>query len=316
MKITTGADAHSMARYARGINMTTLQSLLAPRKPEFRNYILRIDGQPKTGKSTLAVTASMQCPPPGQWDPAKPVELTDLLYIQFEPNALMYPASRGIHIVNALDWSDPNIPLDTLVSAWKSLPSAAQQYKAAGITTIVVDTLSTLNKYLHQKIIDEPVYGSDMERIRAYGRVNAMHELFFDMLRATKLNIVALVHLKAFQPFGEEGGSSAVAQSMKAAAGKQIDKIEAASVQGLRTPMVADLRDKAAGMWARLSDAVLVARPRQETVKAGVTRMKYEFLTAAEGDFNAASRWVIPTINDGYLKPIIETRYKTNKESL
>lgn len=287
-----------------------LLQLLQPKKPEFKNFILRIDGQPKSSKTTLAITTSRQCPPPAQWDAKKPVELTDIMWLSFEPNALMYPASRGVTVTNQLDWSDESWTLNDLVPAIKALPAAAEQYRAAGVTTIVVDTLSAFNRFLLREIIERPAYERDMDRIRAYGRVDEMHYLLFDSLRAMKMNIVGIVHLQAFAPFGEDGGNSASAMAMKAQAEKQVTKLEANQVAGMRTDYVPDMRPKPAGHWARLSDAVLVAKPRQVTVRAGVQELKYEFIAqTTDGEFSAGGRWALPPVQDGFLRPHIEARY-------
>ena len=287
-----------------------LQQLLQPKKPEFKNFILRLDGQPKSSKTTLALTTSLQCPPPATWDAKKPTVLKDIMWMTFEPNALMYPASRGVTVANQLDWSDESLTLADLKPAIQALPAAAEQYRAQGVTTVVVDTLSAFNRFLLREIIERPTYEKDMDRIRAYGRVDEMHYLLFDSLRAMKMNIVGIVHLQAFQPFGEDGGNTPAALAMKAQAEKQTVKLEANQVAGMRTDYVPDIRPKPAGHWARLSDAVLVAKPRQVTVRAGVQEMKYEFIAqTTDGEFSAGGRWALPPINDGYLRPHIEAKY-------
>lgn len=287
-----------------------LAALLTPQRPKFERYILRIDGQPKTSKTTLAVTASRLCPNPAQWDAKKPVELTDMLWMQFEPNALMYPASRGIIVPNVLDWSDQDLTIGDLQPAIKALPEIAKQYRDQGVTTIVVDTLSAFNRFLLREIIERPNYEKDMDRIRAYGRVDDMHYLLFDSLRATGLNIIGIVHLQAFQPFGEsDDAKTAAQQAMNAQAEKQTSKVEAQSVAGMRTDFIADIRPKPAGHWARLSDAVLVAKPALVPVSAGKKAMKYQFVAQTDGEFSAGGRWDLPAVNDGYLRPHVEAKY-------
>lgn len=289
--------------------MTTLQDLLKPKPAEFKRFILLVSGQPKSGKTTLAYTASKKCPPPKEWSPSKPVVLDDILGIQFEPNSTMHLQEKGVQIPNILDWSDESLTWKDLKQAIKGLPSAAAQYKAAGVTTLVVDTLSTLNRLLLRDIIDRGDFGTDMERIRAYGDVDTQHYFFFDALRATGLNIIALVHLQHFAPFGEEGGMSQAAQAMKAAASKQVDKITANQVAGQRTDYIMDVRPKVAGHWTRLADASLVAKPERVTIKAGETKLAFKFLSEGNSDYSAGGRWVIPAISDSYLRPIIEARY-------
>ena len=289
--------------------MTTLQELLQPKPPSFKRFILLVAGQPKTGKTTLAYTASLKCPPPKEWNVAKPVVLDDVMGIQFEPNSVMHLAEKGIQIPNMLDWSDENLTWKDLKPAIKALPQAAAQFKAAGITTLVVDTLSTFNRFLLRDIIDRGSFDSDMERIRAYGDVDAQHYLFFDALRATGLNIIALVHLQHFAPFGEDGGNSATAQAMKVAAAKQVDKVITNQVGGQRTDFIMDIRPRVGGHWVRLADVSLVAKPERVTVKAGETKLIYKFLSESTSDFSAGGRWVIPAISDSYLRPHIESRY-------
>ena len=290
--------------------MATLEDLLKPKAPTFDRFILRLDGQPKTSKSTLAVTASAQVPPPAQWDAKKPVDVTDMLWITFEPNALMYPASRGINIKHQLDWSDESLSIADLEPAIKALPAMAEQYRAAGVRTVVVDTLTTFNRLLLRDIIDRPEYKADMERIRAYGRVDEKHYLLFDMLRAMKMNVIGIVHLQAFQPFGEsDDARSATQVAMNKAAEKAVDKIQAGAIAGARSDFIPEMRPKPAGHWARLSDAVLVAKPRSVTVRASVSELKYEFVAQPTGEFSAGGRWDLGTVNDGFLRPHITKKY-------
>lgn len=289
--------------------MQSLEDLLKPKKPEFKNYLLVIQGQPKTSKTTLAVTASKYAPPPAQWDPKKPVELKDLVWLQFEPNALMYPATRGAVVQNVLDWSSQDLTWATLMKAVDALPKAAEQWRNEGATTIVVDTVSTFNRMLLRDIIERPNYAKDMERIRAYGRVDDAHYALIDNLRATKLNVIVLMHLNVFQPFGEEGGNSEMAQAMKAQAEKAINKVEASNVAGVRTEFIPDMRPKPAGYLTRLADAVLVAKPEMVAVRAGVKELKYRFVAQPNAEFSAGGRWDLPAVNDGYLYPHIKQKY-------
>jgi len=293
-----------------------LKTALQPRKNTFKRYKLEITGQPKTGKTTLAYTASAHCPPPVKWDPKNPVELPDMLGIQFEENSNMYLAEKGIVIPNMLDWSDPGITWKDLKPVIKALPAAAAQYKAQGITTVVVDTLSSFNRFLLREIIERPNYEKDMDRIKAYGIVDEAHYLLFDMLNEMGLNIIALVHLQAFTPFGEDGGgTSAMAQELKKQAAKQEVKLEANQVQGMRTSYIPNMRPKPAGHWAKLVDAVLVAKPEMKTIKAGEEKLVYKFITQTDGEFSAGGRWEIPPVNDGYLRPHIEARYVAVRNS-
>ena len=285
-----------------------LAELLSPKKQSYKRYMMLISGMPKSGKTTLAATTSLQCPPPAQWNPAKPVALKDIMWLQFEPNATMYLNERGVEIPNILDWSDESLTYAQLKPAIDALPAAAKQYRDAGITTIVVDTLSTFNRLLLRDIIDRPTQG-DMERIRAYGDVDKQHYNLFDNLRATGLNIVALVHLQHFAPFGEEGGNSAAAAEFKKTAAKQVDKVTAGMVGGQRTDFVPDLRPKPAGHWTRMVDAALVAAPEKKIVSAGKFKMEYKFLSTGNSDFSAGSRWAIGDVCDGYLRPVIEAKY-------
>jgi hypothetical protein len=285
-----------------------LKTLLQPQQNKFEKFILRIDGQPKTGKSTLAYTASRMCPPPAQWDPRKPVALTDIMGIQFEPNSNMYLAEKGVTIPNMLDWSDPRLTWAALKPAIKALPGAAQQYRDQGITTIVIDTLSSFNRFLLREIIEKPTYERDMDRVRAYGFVDEAHYLLFDMLNEMSMNIIALVHLQAFLPFGEDGNNA----DFNKQAEKQEAKLEANQVQGMRTTFIPNMRPKPAGRWALMADAVLVAKPEMKTVRAGVEELKYKFIAKTDGEFAAGGRWAVPDINDAYLRPIIESRYNSN----
>lgn len=287
-----------------------LKQLLQPKPQAHHNFLITILGQPKTAKTTLAVTVSNKCPPPASWSISKPVVLNDLLYIGFEPNSLMYAQGKGISIPNCLDWSGQSLTIEELIPAIRSLPVAAEQYKQQGIKTIIVDTLSTFNRLLIRDVVTKPDYAKDMDRIRAYGRVDDLHYLLFDSLRATGLNIVAIVHLNAFTPFGESEDPRSPSQAaMALAAEKQVAKQEAAAVGGLRTEFVPDLRTKIAGHWTRLSDAVLVAKPTMKVLAPGKKALDYTFLAQATEEFAAGGRWDLPPINDGYLRPHVEKRY-------
>lgn len=292
--------------------MSLLEDLLSPKKvaespPRFS---IRIDGPPKTGKTSLALTASKQCPHPKDWDAAKPVELKDLVWIGLEENCLLYAQRRGITVPNFLDWSDANLTYDKLEPAIKGLPGAMKQYQANGCTTIVVDTLSAFESMLIRDIVTEPNYPKDMDRVRAYGRVNDAHDLLFDRLRMTGMNFIGLVHLNVNQPFGEEGGNSAVAEAMKRQAEKAHDKVSAASVAGLSSAFIPAMRPKAAGRWARLTDGVLVTFAKERVVRAGQKELRYLFTSTPSDDYAAGGRWNVNGDQEPYLRPHLENIYK------
>jgi len=293
------------------MDSSRLADLMKPQAASYKRFLLRIDGMPKTGKTILAYTASKQCPHPSTWNVEKPVELTDILGLQFEENSTLSLAQRGIKVANVLDWTQRDIDLGTMKTLIKNLPAIGAEAKKQGIHTVVVDTLSTFNRFLLQKIVEEGSFSSDMERIRAYGDVDSFHYLLFDNLLRMGLNVIGLVHLQHFAPFGEEGGGSSAAAQLKAAAAKQVDKQTANLVQGIRTDFIPELRPKVAGHWARLADAVLVAKPTKRVVRAGESVIDYKFITESNDDYSAGGRWKIPPINDSYLRPIIEARYTT-----
>jgi hypothetical protein len=185
--------------------MSLLEQLLSPKKQDDKpsRFSIRIDGAPKNGKTTLALTASQDCPPQKEWDAKKPVSLNDLVWIGFEENCLLYTQRRGITVPNFLDWSGASLTYRDLAPAIKALPAAMEQYKANGCKTIVIDTLSAFESMLIRDIVTEPDYAKDMDRVKAYGRVNDAHDMLFDKLRETGMNFIGLVHLKVNQPFGE-----------------------------------------------------------------------------------------------------------------
>jgi hypothetical protein len=291
---------------------TLLEQLLSPKKVDDKpsRFSLRIDGAPKTGKTTLALTASSMCPHPSKWDDKNPVELKDLVWVGLEENCLLYAQKRGLVVPNFLDWSSANLGIKELAPAIKALPAAMKQYLDNGCTTIVVDTLSAFESILLRDIVVAPDYQKDMDRVRAYGRVNDMHDMLFDKLRETGMNFIGLVHLDVNQPFGEEGGNSAAAEAMKRQAEKQHDKVEASSVAGVSTAFRAAMRPKAAGRWARLSDGVLVTFAEEKVVRAGTKMMQYKFAASPNEDYAAGGRWDLQGTQEPYLRPHIERIYK------
>lgn len=292
--------------------MSLLEQLLSPKAVDEKpaRFSVRIDGAPKTGKTTLALTASKQCPPPSEWDEKKPVELKDLVWIGLEENCLLYAQRRGLKVPNFLDWSGPELTWKSLEPAIKALPGAMKQYKDNGCTTVVVDTLSAFESLLLRDIVIEPDYQRDMDRVRAYGRVNDAHDLLFDKLRQTGMNFIGLVHLNVNQPFGEEGGNSAVAEAMKRQAEKTHDKVEAMSVAGVSSAFIPAMRPKAAGRWARLTDGVLVTFAKQRVVRAGQKELKYLFTSRPSDDYAAGGRWDLQGDQEPYLRPHLENIYK------
>jgi hypothetical protein len=292
--------------------MSLLESLLSPKKVEAAppRFSIRIDGAPKTGKTTLALTASKQCPNPKEWDPKKPVDLQDLVWIGLEENCLLYAQRRGLRVPNFLDWSGAGLTWLDLEPAIKALPGAMKQYRDNGCTTIVVDTLSAFESMLIRDIVTTPDYQRDMDRVRAYGRVNDAHDLLFDKLRQTGMNFIGLVHLNVNQPFGEEGGNSAAAEAMKRQAEKIHDKVEAMSVAGISSAFIPAMRPKAAGRWARLTDGVLVTFAKERTIRAGQKELRYLFTSRPSDDYAAGGRWDLQGDQEPYLRPHLENIYK------
>lgn len=293
------------------MNKELLASLLSPsdKTSTKKRFTIRIDGQIKTGKTTLALTASKDVGPMREWSKQKPRECNDLLWIGFEENCLMFAEGRGITVKNLLDWSDPALTWAKLRPAVIAFAEACEEYKKAGVTTIVVDSLSAFDDMLIRDIVTMGGHESDMARIRAYGQVNEAHSLFFDMLRKTGLNIIGLVHLVEFAPFGEEGGNSQVAQQMARAAAKQVDRASAASVGGIRTKFVAAMRPKAASRWARLSDVVLATYTDKKIIRAGVTETVYYFREDSTNEFAAGGRWDLKGSQLPCLYPVLKNIY-------
>lgn len=292
-----------------------LQQLLSPKKVDTcpPRFSIRIDGAPKTGKTTLALTASAQCPPQKEWDPNKPVSLNDLVWLGFEENCLLYAQRRGLNVPNFLDWSGAELTVTDLLPAIKALPAAMRQYRDNGCTTIIVDTLSAFESMLIRDIVTTPDYDRDMDRVRAYGRVNDAHDMLFDKLRETGMNFIGLVHLNVNQPFGEEGGNSPAAQAMQRQAEKTHDKVGVSSVAGVSTNFVAAMRPKAAGRWARLTDGVLVTFAKERTIRAGVKELKYQFTSSPSSDYAAGGRWDLKGEQEPYLRPHIKNIYGKGK---
>ena len=291
--------------------MSLLEQLLSPKKQDDKpsRFSIRIDGAPKTGKTTLALTASQDCPPQKEWDAKKPVSLNDLVWIGFEENCLLYTQRRGITVPNFLDWSGASLTYRDLAPAIKALPAAMEQYKANGCKTIVIDTLSAFESMLIRDIVTEPDYAKDMDRVKAYGRVNDAHDMLFDKLRETGMNFIGLVHLNVNQPFGEEGGSSAAAEAMKRQAEKTHDKVQAMSVAGVSSAFIPAMRPKAAGRWARLTDGVLVTFAEQRTIRAGVKELKYLFTCSPSNDYAAGGRWDLKGDQEPFLRPHLKNIY-------
>lgn len=293
--------------------MSLLEELLSAKdvKKKPPRFTLRIDGAPKTGKTSLALTASKKCPNPKEWDSSKPVSLDDIVWLGFEENCLLYAQRRGLVVPHFLDWSGAALTYRELLPAIKGLPEAMKRFRAKGATTVVVDTLSAFESMLIRDIITMPDYDSDMERVRAWGRVNDAHDLLFDMLRQTEMNFIGLVHLNVNQPFGEDGGRSALAEQMKKQAERKHDKVEAMSVGGLSTAFIPAMRPKAAGRWARLSDGVLVTKTLEQTVRAGQKELRYLFSASPSSEFAAGGRWNLQGDQEPYLRPHLEKIYGT-----
>lgn len=291
--------------------MSLLEQLLSPKKVTAKppRFTIRIDGAPKTGKTTLALTASKDCPPQKDWNADKPKDLNDLVWIGFEENCLLYAERRGIRVPNFLDWSGAELSYREIAPAIKALPAAMEQYKNNGCTTIVVDTLSSFDSMLLSTIVYEPAYEKDMDRIKAYGRVNEAHQMFLAKLQQTGMNIIGLVHLNVNQPFGEDGGNTPAAEKMKKQAEKTHDKVEATSVGGVSSAFIPAIRQKAAGEWARTADEVLVTFADEKIVRAGVKEMKYLFAASPSSDYAAGGRWDLKGNQEPYLRPHIQSIY-------
>lgn len=285
----------------------TLEQLLQPqRQSEVKRFSIRIDGMPKTGKTALALTSSSQCPHPKDWNTAKPVEISDILWLGFEENCLLYPNRRGITVRNLYDWSSPDLTWAQLKDAIKALPALRTQFEDQGIKTIVVDTLSTFNQILLRDCVQRPDFPREADRMKAHGLINDGHDLLLDSLRATGLNFIGLVHLEVFQPFGEDGTNDA----FKKNASKQIDKIEAMSLGGVRASFIPSMKPKAAARWARLTDATLVTFAEERAIRAGVKELVYKFTQSADSEFNCGSRWAIKGDQDQFLYPLLKDIYK------
>lgn len=286
-------------------NSEKLQALLQPKAATetVSRFSLRIDGQIKSGKTSLALTASAQVPHPTKWNSATPVAVNDILWVGFEENCLMYPMQRGINVANVIDWSRPDLTIADLIPAIKAFPGMAAQWKAAGIKTIVVDTLTRFNSMLVRDIVTNGDHKGDMERIRSYGRVDEMHYLLFDMLRATGMNFIGLVHLEAFQPFGEVGGKGEIGEAMKAAAEKAVDKVESMNAAGMRSDFIPDMRKKPAGHWARLCDGIIVTYAEEKVIRAGEKTVEYKFTQSPDSEFAAGGRWALKGPQEPFLRP-------------
>jgi hypothetical protein len=288
--------------------MSKLEDLLKPtpsNKDAFKRFSIRIDGMPKTGKTALALTASKECPHPSKWDPKNPVNVNDILWLGFEENCLMYPQRKGLNVVNVFDWSDPSLTWEDLKSAIKALPGLKQQFADKGITTIVVDTLSTFDSLLVRDLVNRPDHARAKDKMFAWGAVLDAQYLLLDCLRATGLNYIGLVHLQPFQPMGEDGTDD----TFKKAAAKQVDKIEAMSIGGIRSDFIPSMRAKAAGHWARMTDATIVTYAEERTVRAGVKQLVYRFAQSADSEFNCGTRWNLQGDQEPYLYPLLKDLY-------
>lgn len=293
------------------MNTQLLASLLKPadKVERKKRFTLRIDGQVKTGKTNLALTASSEVRPIAEWSKDRPQTVNDLLWIGFEENCLMFAETRGVKVANILDWSSATLTYREIREAIMALPEAVEEYKKAGVTTIVVDSLSAFDDLLIRDLITMAGHTGDMARIRAYGLVNEAHMLLFDMLRKTELNIIGLVHLVEFAPFGEEGGNSQTAQAMKRQAEKQVDKVQASTVAGMRSDFIPAMRPKAAGRWARLSDGVIVTYAEEKVIRAGVTELQYRFVQSPTDGFAAGGRWDLKGPQLPCLYPVLKKLY-------
>lgn len=293
------------------MNKELLAQLLTPsdKTTDTRRFTIRIDGQIKTGKTTLALTASKDVGPMREWSKQNPRECNDLLWIGFEENCLMFAEGRGIKVKNMLDWSGPSLTWGMLRPAVMALVDACEEYKKAGVTTIVVDSLSAFDDMLIRDLVTMGGHDSEMARIRAYGQVNDAHMLFFDMLRKTGLNIIGLVHLIDEGVFGEQGGNSQIAQAMAKQAQKTIDRNQAAAVGGVRSDFKPAMRSKAAGRWARLSDGVLVTFVEEKVIRAGVKESQYMFVQSPTDEYAAGGRWDLKGPQLPCLWPVLKNRY-------
>lgn len=293
------------------MNKALLASLLQPSDTAAtkKRFTIRIDGQIKTGKTTLALTASKEIAPYKAWSKQNPQEINDVLWIGFEENCLMFAENKGVKVKNFLDWSSPQLTWGVLQQAVRALPQACEEYKKAGVTTIIVDSLSTFDDLLIRDLVTMGGHDSDMARIRAYGQVNEAHMVFFDMLRKTELNIIGLVHLVDEGLFGEQGGNSQIAQAMAKQAAKQIDKNSAATVGGARADFVPAMRPKAAARWARLSDGVLVCFVEDRVVRAGVKEPQYLFTQSPHKGFAAGGRLGLDGPQQPCLYPVLKNLY-------
>lgn len=286
--------------------MKTLEQLLQPQvQTDTKRYSIRIDGMPKTGKTALALTASAQCPHPKDWSADKKVQINDLLWLGFEENCLLYPNRKGVNVKHLYDWSSPDLTWDQLKSAIKALPGLKNQFEDAGIKTIVVDTLSTFNQILLRDCVQRPDFARGADRMMAYGQINDGHDLLLDCLRATGLNFIGLVHLMVFQPWGEDGTND----TFKKNADKQVDKVSAMNLGGMRSDFIPAMRDKAAGRWARLTDATLVTFAEEKAIRAGVKELVYRFTQNADSEFNCGSRWAIKGAQEPFLYPLLKSIY-------
>lgn len=291
--------------------MKTLEQLLQPSaQDETKRYSIRIDGMPKTGKTALALTASAQCPNPKEWKKDKPVEITDLLWLGFEENCLLYPNRKGVNVKHLYDWSNSDLTWDQLKSAIKALPGLKNQFEDKGIKTIVVDTLSTFNQILLRDCVQRPDFARNSDRMMAHGQINDGHDLLLDCLRATGLNFIGLVHLEVFQPFGEDGTND----SFKKNAEKQANKVQAMSIGGIRADFIPSMKPKAAGRWARLTDATLVTFAEERAVRAGVKELVYAFTQSADSEFNCGSRWALKGNQEPFLYPILKSVYNLEEK--
>lgn len=288
--------------------MPTLAELLGtkPSNDTRGTYTIRIDGPIKAGKSTLALTASKECPHPSKWKAKTPVTLSDILWIQTEKNALEFARVSGINVEHMLDWSDPDLTVKELRPAIRALPEIAKQFRDKGIKTVVFDTLSTFNRRLIRDIPDK-LEGN--ERIRSYGEVMKCHMELFDALQSMRMNVIGLVHLVGAGIFGEEGGTSAVAQAMKAQAEKAIDKLEAMSAGGFRPDFKPAMYEKAAAEWGRHANAIIVMDPQIKVTGPGQKSVEYKFVASPGGEAAAASRWNVQGVQDAYLRPLLERFY-------
>jgi hypothetical protein len=213
----------------------------------------------------------------------------------------------GVTVKHVIDWSDSTLRIQELLPAIMALPQFAEELRAQGVKTVVWDTLSTTDQRLIRDITQAPGM-KDMERIRSYGDVDRVHMNIFDALHGMKMNVIGLVHLVNVNFFNEEGAGKD-GDAFKKQAEKQIDKLEALSVAGIRPDFRPAMRPKPAAEWGRLSNCVLAMEPSVEVVRAGVTAVKYSFTAEAGGDVAAGGRWNVKGLQDAYLRPWIEKFY-------